>query len=98
MFKKILGSSKDGKRKSLGFSHKQKTSQDKQKENDQNILMMNLFKQNISYFTKPSKPLMECPSIVGFKTMNKTMITKKDLVFAFCDENIFVSSKNGIQK
>ena len=94
MFKKILGSSSkdDKKRRSLGFSHKSKTSQDIQKENDQNILMMNLFKQNIAYFTKPSKPLMECPSIVGFKTMNKTMITKKDLVFAFCDENIFEGS------
>ena len=92
MFKKLLGSNKDPKRKSLGFSHKSKTTQDIQKENDQNILMMNLFKQNIAYFTKPSKPVMECPSIVGFKTMNKSMITKKDLVFAFCDENIFEGS------
>ncbi|BFU23932.1 Rap/Ran GTPase-activating protein, putative [Entamoeba histolytica HM-1:IMSS-B] len=86
--KASVGSVFKGIGEALTFE-KEKTAEEKAKEEQENLMVLQLFKQNLECFEKSSEPVLVCESLTGYKRMNKAKITKRDLVFAMCGEPVY---------
>ncbi|EKE39696.1 hypothetical protein ENUP19_0298G0030 [Entamoeba nuttalli] len=84
-FVKGLGEST---KEALTFSN-EKSNEEKAKEEQENLIVLQLFKENVRCFDNSSVVTLPCESLTGYKRMNKSKVTKRDLVFAMCSNAVY---------